>query len=432
MSKVDARFIKITGTNAFDLSVIPEAGDFKKLTVLDQEFVGVKTFSSVPLLTGTIAVDGSENQVVNKGYVDGKIDAAVLGLSWRDPVDEVVTDGGPSGNEVGNDGFRVLVLGTPTGAFVGQANKVAVWDGSAWSFVAPSANWALISKDSDQAYTYDEDTTTWVMFSSGAMADATRVVKGKVSVSNGLDVSEGALFLNLTADGGLELTGTEGEQSVGVKVDVDGVLNVAAAGLGVTLEESNATLVNSTGTLKVNLSGTGALVSGANGLTVNLETTNPGLQIVANELGLKLDTASAFAVNASGLTLNVGNALNVVDVEGTNTLELKVKAGGGIVVDEDGVSVNSSALTSRKLVVHTLTAGEITAKSFVLDGGVKAADAESIMVIPEGGLPQIYGADFTVTESVVSEGLDTISWTGLGLESITFVEGEKFSVYYTG
>lgn len=52
-------------------------------------------------------------------------------------VDEVATS--PTGNESGNDGWRVLVDGTGTGAFEGHNNKIAVWDdgGGSWSFELP-------------------------------------------------------------------------------------------------------------------------------------------------------------------------------------------------------------------------------------------------------------------------------------------------------
>ena len=40
-------------------------------------------------------------------------------------------------------GDRYLVGSTPTGAFAGQAAKIAAYDGSAWRFMTPKAGWVM-------------------------------------------------------------------------------------------------------------------------------------------------------------------------------------------------------------------------------------------------------------------------------------------------
>lgn len=85
--------------------------------------------------------------------------------TWLDPVCEVAT--APTGNEVGNDGWRVLINGVGTGAFAGQDNNIAVWDDTlaTWSFIVPQAGSAVVDKSTGDLYTYDG--TSWTSISAG-------------------------------------------------------------------------------------------------------------------------------------------------------------------------------------------------------------------------------------------------------------------------
>jgi len=69
----------------------------------------------------------------------------------------------------------------------------------------------------------------------------------------------------------------------------------------------------------------------------------------------------------------------------------------------------------------TLTATNITNKSF--DLATTPSLAEAVQLFPLGGLPQSYADDFTMSGT-------TVSWTGLGMDDLGLVAGDKIRVYY--
>ncbi len=60
------------------------------------------------------------------------------------------------------DGDRYIVAASPTGAWVGHATHIAVWEstGSAWTFYTPKKGWLLYVDDEDKYYKF---TTLWVI-----------------------------------------------------------------------------------------------------------------------------------------------------------------------------------------------------------------------------------------------------------------------------
>lgn len=55
-------------------------------------------------------------------------------------------------------GDRYIVAASPTGAWVGQAQNIAVWTGSTWAFITPKLGWI----------SYIEDEQKISVFRSGA------------------------------------------------------------------------------------------------------------------------------------------------------------------------------------------------------------------------------------------------------------------------
>ena len=72
--------------------------------------------------------------------------------------------------------------------------------------------------------------------------------------------------------------------------------------------------------------------------------------------------------------------------------------------------------------IHTLTAEELTAKSFHLNNSI-AAGREGQVVVFIGGVSQVVGIDFTASTN-------TISWTGKVLDTVGLVAGDVFVVQY--
>jgi hypothetical protein len=65
------------------------------------------------------------------------------------------------------DGARYIVGTSPTGAWVGQENAVAVWvvADAAWTFLAPAEGWRAYVVDEEADYVFDG--AAWALISSG-------------------------------------------------------------------------------------------------------------------------------------------------------------------------------------------------------------------------------------------------------------------------
>jgi hypothetical protein len=68
-----------------------------------------------------------------------------------------------------------------------------------------------------------------------------------------------------------------------------------------------------------------------------------------------------------------------------------------------------------------ISADDMTNKFFILNG--IPTRPEVLLFLPEGGIPQFYGSEFTVNDNIVS-------WDGLGLDGF-IEENEIIHVYYT-
>jgi hypothetical protein len=112
----------------------------------------------------------STNPVVGKNQYDTDLAALRSGIRWRDPVDTVSATAPTTTPLVG---ARYL---NSTDNKIYNCKVASTWD----SGETPLANWTVFAKDTDEEWTYDEDTTHWVMRSSGNIPYASEVVPGKV------------------------------------------------------------------------------------------------------------------------------------------------------------------------------------------------------------------------------------------------------------
>jgi hypothetical protein len=115
----------------------------------------------------------SSNPVVSKFQHENDLNAFRSGIRWRDPVD-TVSETPPEDPEIGdrylNSEDSKLYNCTTTGS----------WG----SGETPEPNWTVFAIDSDEEWTYDSDTDSWVMKSSGSIPYATEIVPGKVKLSS--------------------------------------------------------------------------------------------------------------------------------------------------------------------------------------------------------------------------------------------------------
>lgn len=95
----------------------------------------------------------------NKAYVD----QVAAGLDWQDSVkDKDLT--APPGSPATGD--RYIVAATATGAWAGQEEKIAEWDGATWVFTTPNEGFATTVEDENVQYVYTDahPAGSWVKF----------------------------------------------------------------------------------------------------------------------------------------------------------------------------------------------------------------------------------------------------------------------------
>jgi hypothetical protein len=101
----------------------------------------------------------------------------------------------PPGSPV--DGNRYIVAASPTGAWAGQAGKVAAWQDGAWRFLAPREGWLAWVADEDKLYAHSG--TAWAEFvASPGSSAAIWGINATADTTNRLAVkSPASLFDNV-------------------------------------------------------------------------------------------------------------------------------------------------------------------------------------------------------------------------------------------
>ncbi len=94
------------------------------------------------------------------------------------------------------EGNRYIVAGSPTGAWAGQAGKIAAWQDAAWMFYAPQEGWLAWVADENLIYVYDG--AAWGPLPvGGVVATFTQLgVNATPDATNKLAVSSAASLFN--------------------------------------------------------------------------------------------------------------------------------------------------------------------------------------------------------------------------------------------
>lgn len=297
----------------------------------------------------------------------------------------------------------------------------------------------------DSIYTWDADDQKWNLSGASSIPFASKDVYGKVMISDGINVSSG--IISVDADGTTLTVSADGVKVTagGISSNELGAQSVVAAKLGADVDGDGLTggagsplavLADGT-TLSVSVAGVKVTDGGIN------QAQLAAGSVIASKLGDDIDgngltggAGSALAVLAD--TVGGANLLTTINVsangvaikaatnpglesDGTNALRVKVKTGGGIVRDADGLSVDAAAINAQYILQHTLTASDITSKSFTLDQPMASTNQIQLTVL--GGVMQTYATDYTAADST------TVSWSGLGLDGVV-VTGDLMSVTY--
>jgi len=257
MHKLDRRFIALgLGEKDLNLEVLPDGITRKALTTELQEIDGLKVFNTTPQTVGSV---NNNVDLVNKVYVDVAIQNALQGIKWRNPV-EVVSAEFPTTNLY--DGYRFINI---------TDNKIYtysnIWDDG----VLPEKNWTVICSSTDEQWTFDDDTDSWIVSHSSGVPLATKDSSGKIQVGDGLLVSTGIVSLALSSESGLILEGTTPNKELKVHLDSENSgLVINADGLSINLESLSSTLtINAQNEVGVRLKGTGGILKGSEGIYVD-------------------------------------------------------------------------------------------------------------------------------------------------------------------
>ena len=111
-------------------------------------------------LITNLAGPSAATDAANKSYVD----SIAAGLAWQARVINILAT--PPSSPASGD--RYIVGASATGAWTGQDNKIAQWDGSEWLFTAPTNSMSVFATVPSNGYVYLSASSQWVQFSGGA------------------------------------------------------------------------------------------------------------------------------------------------------------------------------------------------------------------------------------------------------------------------
>ncbi len=161
---LDVRGLRATDGTTSTLLTLGDISDGQALVRSGTTVVGAPV---VPSTGGAMSgdLDMGGNHVTNLATGSDPADAATYGqlvamqngLDWQNPVldkDLATPPGSPA------SGARYIVAASPTGAWSGHTDDIAIWSGSAWSFVTPTAGYTVHLDDEGVDYSYNG--SAWV------------------------------------------------------------------------------------------------------------------------------------------------------------------------------------------------------------------------------------------------------------------------------
>lgn len=299
-----------------------------------------------------------------------------------------------SGNEPPN-GTTVLVAGTsgttPGGSFAGQGKKVAVYNAStnSWTFsAAVDGESRLVYGDGSVyehlGYVYDTNTSSWYLF-NGAGQVVAGIGLGKdgntlyARLGDGItELPSGEIGIDLTANAGLQLSGTSPDKTLGIK-----------------LNATNPGLVTDSNGLYVKVDGAHGIQLGASGVELKIDDTPDTLDVDSD--GLKVVGLPAlFKINGTAVSANV-TAPNLDELTGGGETMLHSHPGASEAERTEYTWVAAEALSKGDPVYMTATANnfgkaraDTDAKSYVWGIAKAAAGAsENVDIVMSGRAPSI-------------------------------------------
>ena len=244
------------------------------------------------LAIANVADPTNAQDVATKNYVDVLIGSIGGGIEFQNSVlDRLITP--PVSPTLGDRYLIDATLGSATGAWAGQDDNIAEWDGASWVYTTPETGWFVsVDDEPDGLYYY------------GGSGWAKKAFEN-TTAGTGLNKAGTDIFID-PLDSTLTTTATQ----VGVNYDDVTIGESANTGGGLEVKD------NSIGPdqLGGGVAGNGLQGGGGSPLAVQADATTGG------------NVANALSVSANGVGVNV-DSVSIIE-NGSNQLEIDVVDGG--------------------------------------------------------------------------------------------------------
>ena len=262
------------------------------------------------------------------------------------------------------DGARYVVAASPTGAWAGQAGKIAAYQDAAWAFYAPREGWLAWVGDEDKLYVWNG--SAWAEFAGGGGGLANVVEDASPELGGDLDANSHSIGF----DGGTGITDDAGNEQIvfhktASAVNQVGVTNAAAGSAPQIAAEGGDTNIDLTLAGK----GTGHPKAALFGVNATADTTTRFAVAAAASLFNHAGAGHQHKINknAAGDTASLlfqtgfsGRA--EMGTTGDDNFHFKVSA--------DGSAWNEAIVVDRSTGRVSLPATpQLATLTFVIDGG---------------------------------------------------------------
>lgn len=219
--KIDASMIDSADVDHGQLTGLGD-DDHTQYILVDgtRAFTGIQSYNTHPTFT-------TDTQIVDKKYVDDQIAATGTAAEWQDScIDILLTP--PVSPSTGD---RYLITGgTATGAWVGQEENIAEWNGSTWDFTTPTTGtYVSVDDETDGLYYFGGSTWQKKFYES-------------TTASTGLEKVGVDIRVNFPADGSLYENGSN-ELAIQFSTTFNDQRAVAAADLASTANGEGASII---------------------------------------------------------------------------------------------------------------------------------------------------------------------------------------------